>query len=79
MDYFTLGIGLFAMFFGTSTLILRFKHQEKLGKLNAMKDRYGPTTGVIIHTISYTVVPLVAGVILVIAGLRGGSIFGSQP
>ena len=77
MDYYALAIGLFALLFGVSTLVLRFKNQEKLGKLNVMKEKYGEKTGAIIHTISYTVVPIIAGVLFIVIGLSGGSIIGS--
>ena len=76
MDYTTLAVGVFALLFGVCTLILRFKNQEKLGKLNVMKEKFGDRTGVIIHTVSYTVIPIVAGVLFIVIGLRGGSVFG---
>ena len=51
------------------------KNPEKLGKLNAMKEKYGDKTGVTIHTISYTVVPIIVGIVFIVIGLKGRAIF----
>jgi len=75
MNYTTLAIGLFALLFGICTLFLRVKNPEKFGKLNAMKEKYGEKTGATIHAISYTVIPILAGILFIIIGLAGGSIF----
>ena len=75
MNYTTLAIGLFALLFGICTLVLRLKNPEKFGKLNAMKEKYGEKTGITIHTISYTVIPIIAGILFIIIGLKGGAIF----
>jgi len=69
MNYTTLAIGLFALLFGICTLFVRLKNPEKFGKLNAMKEKYGEKTGATIHTISYTVIPIVAGILFIIIGL----------
>jgi hypothetical protein len=75
MNYTTLAIGLFALLFGSYTLFIRAKNPEKFGKLNVMKEKYGEKTGVTIHTISYTVIPIIAGILFIIIGLKGGAIF----
>ncbi len=75
MNYTTLAIGLFALLFGICTLFLRVKNPEKFWKLNAMKEKYGEKTGVAIHTISYTIIPIIAGIIFIVIGLKGGAIF----
>lgn len=51
------------------------KDPEKLGKLNAMKGKYGEKAGVTIHTVSYTIVPIVVGILFIVIGLMGGAIF----
>jgi hypothetical protein len=76
MNYTTLAFGLFALLFGVCTLILRVKNPGKFRKLNAMKEKYGEKTGVIIHTISYTVIPIIVGILFIIIGLKGVTIFG---
>jgi hypothetical protein len=53
------------------TLFLRVKNPEKFGKLNAMKEKYGEKTGAAIHAISYTVIPIIAGILFIIIGLAG--------
>jgi len=75
MNYTTLTIGLFALLFGICTLFFRVKNPEKFGKLNAMKEKYGEKAGVAIHTISYTVIPIIAGIIFIVVGLKGVAIF----
>ena len=74
MNYTTLAIGLLALFFGICTLFLRVKHPGVFSKLNAMKAKYGEKTGAAIHTISYTILPIIAGIIFIIIGLMGESI-----
>jgi hypothetical protein len=75
MNYTTLAIGLFALVFGVCTFYVRVKNPEKFGKLNAMKEKYGDKTGVAIHTISYTVIPIVAGIVFIVVGFMGVAIF----
>lgn len=54
---------------------LRFTHPGKFGKLQAMKQKFGDTAGTVIHTIAYSVVPIIAGIIFIIQGSRGLSLF----
>jgi hypothetical protein len=75
MNYTTLAIGLFALLFGVCTLFVRVKNPEKFGKLNAMKEKYGEKTGATIHTISYTVIPIVAGIVFIVVGFMGVAVF----
>ena len=75
MNYTTLAIGLFALLFGVCTLFVRIKRPEKFGKLNAMKEKYGEKTGIAIHTISYTVIPIIAGIVFIVVGLKGVAVF----
>ncbi len=75
MNYTTLAIGLVALAFGICTLIFRFKRPEHFGKLNAMKEKYGEKTGAAIHTISYTVLPIIAGIVFIVVGLMEVAIF----
>ena len=75
MNYPTLIIGLLALLFGISTLTIRIKNPGKLKKLTAMKERYGEKAGIAIHTIFYTVIPVVAGSIFITLALKGISLF----
>jgi hypothetical protein len=75
MNYTTLAIGLLALFFGICTLFLRMKHPGAFRKLNAMKEKYGEKAGATIHTIFYTFIPIIAGIIFIIIGFMGESIF----
>jgi hypothetical protein len=75
MNYTTLAIGLFALTFGICTLIVRVKNPEKFGKLDAIKEKFGEKTGEAIHTISYTVIPIIAGIVFIVGGLMGLTVF----
>jgi hypothetical protein len=46
-----------------------------LVKLQPMKDHWAPRTGVAIHVVVYTIVPIVFGVVTVFSGLADGSLF----
>ena len=71
MNYTTLAIGLFTLIFGICSLFIRVKHPGKFWKLNVMKEKYGEKTGATIHTISYTIIPIIAGILFIIIGLKG--------
>lgn len=61
-------IGILALLYGLYTIYLRARKDSKAwGKLEKMKDFYGEKTGAIIHFISYTVVPIVFGIIGIVA------------
>jgi hypothetical protein len=75
MNYTTLIIGLVVLAFGVCTLIIRIKWPQKFSKLNAMKEKFGEKAGTAIHTISYTVLPIVAGIIFIVSGLKGIALF----
>ncbi len=75
MDLVTTGIGLVMVLFGICTTIMRTRAPEKLGKLKAMKNRFGDETGMIIHITAYTILPFVAGFLLAFAGINGLSLF----
>ena len=75
MNYTTLAIGLVALAFGLCTLYFRMKRPEHFRKLNAMKEKFGEKTGTAIHTISYTVLPIIAGIVFIVGGLMGLALF----
>ena len=74
MDFVTVGLGVAVVLYGLYTLIMRIKPPEKFGKLKAMKDKFGSTAGQTIHVIAYTAMPILFGVIVIIAGINGLSI-----
>jgi hypothetical protein len=75
MNYTTLAIGLLALAFGVCTLIVRIMRPERFGKLNAMKEKYGEKTGIAIHTISYTVMPIIVGIVFIVVGIKEVAVF----
>jgi hypothetical protein len=62
MDVMSLLIGLFATGFGLWTAFARLNRPQTLGKLRAMKERFGPRVGGGMHFFVYTVVPLGFGI-----------------
>ena len=75
MNITTVIIGVAAILFGIYTLYLRIKSPEKLGKLNAMKDKFGNGIGNAIHLIAYSLIPLAVGAVFIFSGLKGASLF----
>jgi hypothetical protein len=75
MNMPTVLIGAAAILFGVYTLWARVARPGRFAKLAAMKDRWGSTGGNVVHVIAYTVVPIVVGVVFLVTGLNGRSIF----
>ncbi len=75
MDFITFTLGCFALLFGLYSIYARIKQPEVLGKLEAMKARWGNQTGMILHVISYTVVPICVGIGFIYLGIQGVSLF----
>lgn len=75
MNPVTILIGAAAIFFGIYTAYVRTTHPAKLGKLEAMKKQWGERAGTIVHVVAYTVVPIVFGIVMIVAGIRGASPF----
>jgi hypothetical protein len=76
MDPLSVGIGLAAIAFGCITFYMRTKNPAKFAKLEAMKARFGETVGLLVHTVAYSLVPIGFGVVAVLLGMNGRSIFG---
>jgi hypothetical protein len=51
------------------------KRPQAFSKLQAMKQQWGDTPGMIMHVVAYSILPLVLGVISILAGMRGESMF----
>ena len=75
MNPATVGIGVAAIGYGLFTLVARAKKPEMFRKLQPMKERWGPRAGLAIHIVGYTVAPIVFGVMSVVSGLAGKSLF----
>lgn len=75
MHIMTVAIGLGAMLFGLSTFIIRLTSPDKLGKLQPMQERFGAGVGAAIHGIAYIVAPLGFGIVALVLGLQGQSLF----
>lgn len=76
MNLLTMGLGAAICVYGLYNMTMRTRSSEKFGKLKAMKDKYGDSTGTALHIVAYTVVPIVMGIILSFAGFNGMSLLG---
>ncbi len=63
-----LGVGL--IIYGLYMLVRRQVAPQDIEKLQALIESHGAKTGRSIHVVGHTVVPLVAGVLLLIAHFR---------
>lgn len=77
MNWITIGVGVAAFLYGVYTLIMRLKAPEKFGKLEPMKQFWGEKAGPVVHFIGYTLVPMIAGIVFVVAGMKGLALFGN--
>lgn len=77
MNWITIGVGVAAFLYGVYTLIMRFRAPETFGKLEAMKKFWGEKPGLVVHIVGYTLVPMIVGISLVIAGINGVALFGN--
>ena len=68
-------IGVLAILFGLFTGVARFvaPNSAIFSKLEPMKERFGPTAGTAVHVVAYTLMPLVFGVLQILAGLAEGA------
>ena len=76
MNLVTVGIGAIALLYGLFTAYLRATNPSSFKKLHAMKKMWGDKGGMMVHVIAYTVVPIVAGVVLLGCGFMGISFAG---
>lgn len=75
MNLVTMAIGAAALAYGIYTLIQRKKAPEKFGKLAAMKKQFGEKAGSIVHTISYSLIPIGFGIVVLAMGFMGVALF----
>jgi hypothetical protein len=64
-------IGLLAIVYGLYCFIQRKTAPEKIEKLQTMIERNGEKMGNSIHLFGYTIMPIVAGLLLLFAEFRG--------
>lgn len=76
MNPITVIIGL--IFCGYGTMVTKFRIQgreEKLKMLSSMRKVYGEKLGTIIHYLCYGIIPILFGIWILIAGVKGTEIF----
>ena len=68
-------IGVLAILFGLFTGVARFvaPNSAVFAKLEPMQERFGPTAGTAIHVVASMLLPLVFGVLQILAGLAEGA------
>jgi hypothetical protein len=75
MDLFSIGLGVAAVLYGLITFFMRIKYPAKFAKLEAMKKFWGERKGLLLHTVSYSVLPILIGVMFIYKGFLGQSAF----
>jgi hypothetical protein len=75
MNIITLALGIICFGYGVFSIILRIKSPEKFGKLEAMKNKFGDKGGMVIHIISYSILPMLVGIVFIVLGILGISLF----
>ncbi len=71
MQYTTLALAAFIMLFGLYTAVTSYKSPNQLIRLKYMKEKFGKTAGIIVHTLVYAIVPIIFGYFMLKAGLNG--------
>lgn len=74
MDLITVLIGAVIFFYSLSTIYFRLKKPENFGKLELLKEKYGEKRGNLIHIFSYTIMPMLFGILIIISGVNGVSV-----
>jgi len=67
-------IGLLALGFGISTLVIRIRTPERFAKLQTMKEQLGEKAAYRLHFTAYTVIPIMVGIIFLLGGVFGVSL-----
>lgn len=68
---FNLIVGILAIAYGLYCLVQRKVAPEKIAKLQLLIERNGEKMGNAIHLVGYTIMPIVAGLLLLHAHFRG--------
>lgn len=75
MNSTTVGIGIATLLFGIYSLYLRITRNDKFEKLKDMQNRFGEKNGGLMHLLLYCIAPAIFGIIMIIAGRKGFSMF----
>lgn len=75
MDPVTVLVGIAAIGYGLYTAWARRAKPEQFKKLDPMKSFWGERGGQLVHIVGYTVLPIIVGIVLILSGLRGASLF----
>ena len=68
---FNLLLGILAIAYGLYSYIQRKRAPEKIEKLQVMIERNGEKMGHSIHMFGYTILPVIAGILILSAYFRG--------
>ena len=75
MNPTTVLVGIAAVGNGVYTAWVRNARPEQFKKLQPMKEFWGARRGVVIHTIGYTVIPILFGLAMIVSAFAGGSLY----
>ena len=71
MNLITIGLGAFAIIFGIGMFILRASRLEKFGERENFFKRFTKKSAYTPYLIAYSIIPIIFGVFLILAGYRG--------
>ena len=71
MNKTSLVIGVLLIAYGIGTVIARKWYPDSFWKLRPMQDNLGEKAGTRVHVFFYTVVPILMGILAIIAGVNG--------
>ena len=75
MDLLTIGLGASAVLFGIVMFFLRLSRLEKFGERESFFKRFGKKSSYTPYLIAYSIIPIILGIFLALAGYRGYSLF----
>jgi len=71
MQYSTLALGAAIIFYALYIIYTSIKSPDELVKLKYMRAKLGNKAGTIIHTLVYSIIPLIFGCFVLAAGING--------
>lgn len=75
MNLITIGLGAFAILFGVVMFFLRVSRLETFGEKESFFKRFGKKSAYTPYLFAYSIIPIIFGICLALAGYRGYALF----
>ena len=75
MDVLTAVVGVVLVIVGGGFTVARSRTPDRLRKFTNMRKAFGERAGTLIHVISYSIIPVILGLVLIVLAARGYSLF----